>query len=179
MDGDNVWLMVWSSQGRKPHRFYQTGPCLLGELEDDDAQQAPPAISIMAISRSPSGGAAVGNCCPQAAVWCRKPTPSSTSQRPFAEAMRLANRHAQRPMTPFEWRPLKIGQEREDADFEPLKLISADPPLDDDATDGRLTVDDPFAHPEPPGRFYPRWFYQNNDARDPRTKPPSRPGSPA
>jgi predicted nucleic acid-binding protein len=66
----------------------------------------------------------------------------------FDEAMRLANRHALRAYDAVQLAAaLKIRQERQDAGFAPVTLISADQALNDAAQAEGLTVEDPNSHP--------------------------------
>jgi predicted nucleic acid-binding protein len=66
----------------------------------------------------------------------------------FDEAMRLANRHALRAYDAIQLAAaLRIRQERRDAGFAPVTLISADQALNDAATAEGLAVDDPNSHP--------------------------------
>jgi predicted nucleic acid-binding protein len=63
-------------------------------------------------------------------------------------AMRLANAHALRAYDAVQLAAaLAIRQERQDAGFSPVTLISADQALNDAATAEGLTVDDPRSHP--------------------------------
>jgi predicted nucleic acid-binding protein len=65
----------------------------------------------------------------------------------FDEAMRLANRHALRAYDAVQLAAaLKIRQERQDAGFAPVTLVSADQALNDAATAEGMTVDDPRSH---------------------------------
>ena len=50
-------------------------------------------------------------------------------------------------MTPCSLPPPQIRQERENAGFVPVTLISADQALNDAATAEGLSVDDPRLHP--------------------------------
>jgi hypothetical protein len=62
--------------------------------------------------------------------------------------MRLANRHALRAYDAVQLAAaLKIRQERQDAGFAPVTMISADQALNDAAMAEGMAVDDPRAHP--------------------------------
>jgi predicted nucleic acid-binding protein len=68
--------------------------------------------------------------------------------RLFSEAMRLANTHALRAYDAVQLAAaLEISQQRQDAGFGPVTLVSADQDLNTAATAEGLTVDDPHAHP--------------------------------
>jgi uncharacterized protein len=66
----------------------------------------------------------------------------------FDDAMRLANTHALRAYDAVQLATaLKIHQQRQEAGFGPVTLVSSDHDLNTAATAEGLTVDDPTTHP--------------------------------